>query len=60
MSSHRQLPIIVPDGDTGFLVNNTKIKYSVNKPFIFNDSYLHQAWNYTNNIRIVLICDIIK
>lgn len=55
-----QLPIIIPKGDTGFKVNDCVIKYNANKPFIFDDNNLHQAWNKTDNIRIVLICDIIK
>jgi beta-hydroxylase len=53
-----QLPLFIPEGDTGFKVNNSTIQYKLNQPFIFDDCYLHQAWNYTNQIRIVLICDI--
>jgi hypothetical protein len=53
-----QLPLIVPEGDTGFTSNNYSIKYKINEPFIFNDSFEHHAWNYTNKIRVVLICDI--
>lgn len=53
-----QLPLIIPEGDTGFKVNNESIKYKVNDPFIFDDCNDHQAWNYTNKIRVVLICDI--
>ena len=55
-----QLPLIVPDGDTGFKSDNETINYKVNEPFIFNDSIIHQAWNNTNKIRVVLICDIIR
>jgi aspartyl/asparaginyl beta-hydroxylase (cupin superfamily) len=53
-----QLPLIIPKGDTGFKVNNESIKYEINEPFIFDDCNEHQAWNYTNKIRVVLICDI--
>jgi len=53
-----QLPLIIPKGDTAFKVNDSIIQYKPNQPFIFDDCYLHQAWNYTNQIRIVLICDI--
>lgn len=55
-----QLPLIVPVGDTGFKSDNEIIKYKVNEPFIFNDSIMHQAWNHTNKIRVVLICDIVR
>ena len=53
-----QLPLIIPEGDTGFKVNGESIKYKINEPFIFDDCNDHQAWNYTNKIRVVLICDI--
>ncbi|AYV79889.1 MAG: hypothetical protein Gaeavirus1_26 [Gaeavirus sp.] len=53
-----QLPIIIPKGNTGFKVSDITIDYKTNEPFIFDDSYPHQAWNYTNEIRVVLICDI--
>jgi len=53
-----QLPLIVPKGNTGFKVNNTSINYELGKPFIFDDCMSHQAWNDTNEIRVVLICDI--
>ena len=55
-----QLPLIIPKGDTGFKVNDETIIYETNKPLIFDDTYMHQAWNYTDKIRIVLICDIIR
>jgi hypothetical protein len=55
-----QLPLIIPKGDTGFKVNNETIKYKVNESFIFDDSNMHQAWNNTDKIRVVLICDIAK
>jgi hypothetical protein len=55
-----QLPLIVPEGNTGFKVNTSVIKYKINEPFIFDDCMTHMAWNYTNKIRVVLICDIDK
>jgi len=55
-----QLPLIVPKGNTGFKLNNSVINYELGKPFIFDDSNKHQAWNNTNEIRVVLICDIDK
>jgi hypothetical protein len=55
-----QLPLIVPYGDTKFRSIDEIIKYEPNKPFIFDDSKMHQAWNLTDKIRIVLIIDILK
>lgn len=55
-----QLPLIIPKGNTGFKVNGETINYKVNEPFIFDDGNMHQAWNLTNKIRVVLICDIVR
>lgn len=53
-----QLPLIIPKGDTGFKVNDSVINYKFNQPFIFDDCMTHMAWNNTDKIRVVLICDI--
>lgn len=55
-----QLPLIVPKGDTGFKVNDIVINYKINEPFIFDDCMPHSGWNYTDKIRVVLICDIAR
>jgi beta-hydroxylase len=40
---------------------NDEIKmWDMNNYFIFDDTYDHQAWNYTDENRIVLILDILK
>jgi len=54
------IPIIIPKGNTAIQINNNKYKWHNNKYFIFDDTYDHQAWNYTNEIRVVLIIDIKK
>jgi len=54
------IPIIIPTGNTAIKIHNDTIKWNDNEYFIFDDTYDHQAWNYTNSIRIVLILDIIK
>jgi len=54
------IPIIIPMGNTAIKINNDIIKWHDNEYFIFDDTYDHQAWNYTNNIRIVLILDLKK
>jgi hypothetical protein len=54
------IPIYIPQGDTAIKINN-EIKYwNDNEYFIFDDTYDHQAWNYTKEKRIVLIIDILK
>ncbi len=54
------IPITIPIGDTAIQINNKKYKWNMNEYFIFDDTYDHQAWNYTNKIRVVLIIDILK
>ena len=53
-----QIPLIIPNGDCKFKINNKIINWT--KPFIFDDNCYHQAWNLTNYNRYVLILDILK
>ena len=54
------IPITIPYGDTAIKINNNIYKWNDDNYFIFDDTYDHQAWNFTNEIRIVLIIDILK
>ena len=54
------IPIIIPEGNTAIKINNDIIKWHQNQWFIFDDTFDHQAWNFTDKIRIVLIIDIVK
>jgi len=54
------IPIIIPDGNVAIKINNEIKKWNNDEYFIFDDTFDHQAWNYTKNKRIVLIIDIIK
>lgn len=62
------IPIIIPKtnmttqkrGTTAIMINNEIVYWDINKYFIFDDTYDHQAWNFTNELRIVLILDILK
>jgi aspartyl/asparaginyl beta-hydroxylase (cupin superfamily) len=54
------LGLIIPEGDLGFRVNSS-IKYWENgKSFIFDDSLIHSAWNFTKEDRYILIIDFIR
>ena len=53
-----QFPLIIPNGNCKFKINNEIIDWS--KPFIFDDNCLHQAWNITDKNRFVLILDILR
>lgn len=54
------IPIYIPKGNTAIKINNEIKKWNDNEYFIFDDTFDHQAWNFTNQNRIVLIIDILK
>jgi beta-hydroxylase len=51
------LGIQVPEGDIGLRVQGEDIKWQTGRAFIFDDSLLHEAWNRTDQDRVVLILD---
>jgi hypothetical protein len=51
------LPLIVPEG-CGFRVGNEVRQWEVGKLTIFDDSIEHEAWNESDEERVVLIFDI--
>ena len=54
------LGLLIPEGDLGFRVNS-KIKYWENgKSFIFDDSLVHSAWNFSKHDRYILLVDFIR
>jgi aspartate beta-hydroxylase len=51
------LPLIVPDG-CGFRVGSDTRPWVVGKPFAFDDTIEHEAWNDSDELRAVLIFDV--
>lgn len=51
------LPLIVPPG-CGFRVGDTRIEWEVGTAFAFDDTIEHEAWNDSDELRVVLICDL--
>jgi aspartyl/asparaginyl beta-hydroxylase (cupin superfamily) len=51
------LPLIVPPGCT-YRVGNETREWVVGKPFVFDDSIEHEAWNGSDDPRYILIFDI--
>jgi len=51
------LPLIVPPG-CGFRVGGATIEWSVGKLIVFDDSIEHEAWNDSDDLRVVLIFDL--
>jgi beta-hydroxylase len=52
--------MIVPKGDIAIRVEKDFMKWAEGKSFIFDDYMVHEAWNFTNENRIVLIIDFLK
>ena len=51
------LPLIVPDG-CGFRVGDTTRAWKVGEAFVFDDTIEHEAWNDSDELRVVLIFDL--
>jgi len=51
------LPLIVPPG-CGFRVGATQIEWTPGEAFVFDDTIEHEAWNDSNELRVVLIFDL--
>lgn len=54
------LPLIVPKGDCAIQVEKEIHQWKKGELMIFDDSYLHSAWNNTDEIRAVLMFDVAK
>ena len=51
------LPLIVP-GKCGFRVGETTREWNVGEAFVFDDTIEHEAWNDSDELRVVLIIDL--
>jgi aspartyl/asparaginyl beta-hydroxylase (cupin superfamily) len=51
------LPLIVPPG-CGFRVGATTREWHVGEAFVFDDTIEHEAWNDSDDLRVVLIFDL--
>ena len=51
------LPLIIPPG-CGFRVGATARDWSLGEAFVFDDTIEHEAWNDSDELRVVLIIDL--
>ena len=51
------LPLIVPPG-CGFRVGNETREWRVGEGWVFDDTIEHEAWNESDEPRVILICDV--
>ncbi|MCX7728863.1 MAG: aspartyl/asparaginyl beta-hydroxylase domain-containing protein [Bacteroidia bacterium] len=54
------LGLIIPDGDIGIRVGHEVKQWKAGKLLILDDSFEHEAWNNTNQDRVVLMFDIVN
>src|SRR5690606_38623202 len=54
------LGLVVPEGDIGIRVEKEIRTWENGKSFVFDDYMIHEAWNFTEEDRIVLIIDFLK
>ena len=52
--------MIVPEGDIGIRVEKDIRGWQNGKSFIFDDILIHEAWNFSDKERIVLIIDFLR
>jgi len=52
------IPIIIPEGDLAIRVGGVLDKWKKDKCLVFDDSFVHEAWNNSNETRVVLIVDV--
>jgi aspartate beta-hydroxylase len=51
------LPLIVPN-DCTLNVGGEEHAWQKGRAVVFDDTYLHEAWNRSNQVRVVLIFDL--
>ncbi len=52
------LPLIVPEGDCAIRIGDETRKWEEGKLMVFDDSFDHEAWNKSDEDRVVLMFDI--
>jgi len=58
--SHLGLIIPGKKGDCLMRIDNQKILWKEGKAVVFDDTYEHEVWNNSNQVRVVLLIDIIR
>jgi aspartate beta-hydroxylase len=51
------LPLLIPDGDCKLVVGGAAHAWRQDQCITFDDTFLHEAWNRTDDTRVVLILD---
>lgn len=56
------IPVFIPSGlpKCGLKVNGIERSWTENQPIVFCDAHLHEAWNYSEKTRLVIIADVLR
>lgn len=54
------LGIIIPQGDVAIRVGSQICYWQEGKSLVFDDSFNHEAWNHTEQLRVVLFVDLAR
>ena len=52
------LPLVIPEGDCAIRVGEETRQWTEGRCLIFDDSFEHEAWNRSDQLRIVFIFDV--
>jgi aspartate beta-hydroxylase len=52
------LPLVVPDGDLALHVSGELMRWQEGRCFTFDDTFEHEAWNRSEETRVVVLLDV--
>lgn len=58
--AHLPLEIPQPAEECGLKVDGETRHWEIGKVLLFDDTYRHEAWNYTEGVRAVLMIDVVR
>jgi len=57
---HLALKVPEPASASGIKVGGEEAHWQEGKGMLFDDGYTHEAWNGTDDVRVVLFCDVLR
>jgi beta-hydroxylase len=57
---HLALKVPDPASECGIKVGGEVAHWEEGKSLLFDDGYIHEAWNGTDSVRVVLFCDVLR
>jgi beta-hydroxylase len=57
---HIGLKVPDPPESCGFKLDGKTVHWEIGKSFMFDQTYRHEAWNNSDEVRIVLLLDVLR